>query len=322
MKKLIVLVLAVCCIMPNLFAQQQAGGTRDYSGTYEIHLRNGNAVDIQQLAVNNGIAVIQQNRTGGQNQQWRFERQSDNSYKITNVLSNRLMDVQNSRINANGALVQQWQDNNTMNQRWYIIDVGGGFVKIQNASSGKLLDMSRSNYNTLGHQFHQWDDLGGENQQFRLVQVNAPVVTGRDWSGTYEIHLRNGNVIDIRNFNSDNGVAVIQQNRTGGRNQQWRFERQSDGTYTITNVHSNRVMDVQNSRINENGALVQQWTSNNTANQRWNIVQRGDFVIIQNSGSRRVLDMSRSNYNTLGHQFHQWENLEGENQQFRLVPVN
>jgi hypothetical protein len=81
------------------------------------------------------------------------------------------MDVQNSRINQNGALVQQWANNNTPNQRWRIIQTGQ-FVELQNVASGRFLDMSRSNFNNRGHQFHQWERNNGENQRFRLVRVN------------------------------------------------------------------------------------------------------------------------------------------------------
>jgi len=153
--------------------------------------------------------------------------------------------------------------------------------------------------------------------------VNLAVTQHLDinYTGIWNIQLRNGRYVDIRTQNSNNGTAVIQQDRSGGRSQQWSFERHSDGTYTITNVQSNRVMDVQNSRITQNGALVQQWQNNNTPNQRWRIFTVGEFVMFQNVASGKLLDMSRSNYNNLGHQFHQWDNNGGDNQQFRLQAV-
>jgi len=153
------------------------------------------------------------------------------------------------------------------------------------------------------------------------IDFNLTAVVDRNYTGIWQIQLGNGRYADIRTQNSNNGTAVIQQDRSGGQSQQWSFERHNDGTYTITNVQSNRVMDVQNSRITQNGALVQQWQNNNTPNQRWRIITAGEFVRFQNVASGKLLDMSRSNYNNLGHQFHQWDDNGGENQQFRLEAV-
>jgi len=142
-----------------------------------------------------------------------------------------------------------------------------------------------------------------------------------DFTGTWFIILSNGMAVDIRDHNSNNGVAVHQWTRHNGTSQQWRFTRNNDGTYTITNVRSNRVLDIQNSRIRENGALAQQWQNNNTPNQRWRIIAVGEFFNLQNVASGKNLDMSRSNFNNRGHQFHQWDNNGGENQRFRLERV-
>ena len=153
--------------------------------------------------------------------------------------------------------------------------------------------------------------------------INIQVTQQQDinYTGTWQIQLRNGRYVDIRTLNSNNGTAVIQQDRSGARSQLWIFERHNDGTYTITNAQSDRVMDVQTARITENGARIQQWQNNNTPSQRWRIFTVGEFVMFQNAASGKLLDMSRSNYNNPGHQFHQWDNNGGENQQFRLEAV-
>ncbi|MCL2805150.1 MAG: C10 family peptidase [Treponema sp.] len=153
------------------------------------------------------------------------------------------------------------------------------------------------------------------------INFTVTAAIERNYTGTWRIQLGNGRLVDIREQNSNNGIVVIQQDRNGGRSQQWSFERHNDGTYTITNVQSNRVLEVQNSRIAENGARIQQWQNNNTPGQRWRIITAGEFVRFQNVASGKLLDMSRSNYNNVGHQFHQWDCNAGENQQFRLEAV-
>jgi len=162
---------------------------------------------------------------------------------------------------------------------------------------------------------------GGISYMYLSNQSSQVVYEDINYTGTWRIQLGNGRLVDIREQNTNNGVAVIQQNRNGGRSQLWIFEQHNDRTYTITNAQSNRVMDVQDSRITQNGARVQQWQNNNTPNQRWRIFTDGDFVIFQNAASGKLLDMSRSNYDNPGHQFHQWDNNGGENQKFRLEAV-
>jgi hypothetical protein len=320
--KFIGVMALMLAIIPGLAAQrgqpEQPSRGQDWSGTWEIHTRNGKAIDIRNHNSNNGVAIHQWDRSGRQNQQWQFEMQRDGSYIITNVHSNRVMDVSGGSRN-NGAQIHQWERHGGDSQRWRI-HTDGEWVRLENVNAASFMDVPNGRTDN-GVQMQIWQGQpGNNNQRFRLVRP-TPAVQSRDWSGTYEIHLRNGNVVDIRTTTSDNGVAIIQQARTGRQNQHWQFELQRDGSYIITNAHSGRVMDIQHHRT-ENGVRVHQWTRNNGQHQRWNIIQqRGDFVILQNAMTGLNLDMSRSNYHVTGHQFHQWANNDGENQQFQLVPV-
>ncbi|PIM66165.1 1,4-beta-xylanase, partial [Streptomyces sp. JV178] len=54
----------------------------------------------------------------------------------------------------------------------------------------------------------------------------------------------------------------------GGATQHWKARRNSDGTYTLTNVASGRVLETPRGR-SANGAPVQVWDSNGGTHQRW-----------------------------------------------------
>ena len=60
-------------------------------------------------------------------QLWYFERQSDRSYKITNVGTGKLLDV-SAGAKDNGTDVCVWSDYNGDNQRWYLVEVNGNYV--------------------------------------------------------------------------------------------------------------------------------------------------------------------------------------------------
>jgi endo-1,4-beta-xylanase len=104
------------------------------------------------------------------------------------------------------------------------------------------------------------------------------------------------------------------------RETQWGFERQSDGTYIITNVNSGRVIDVPGGSQTSGEKLVQ-WDRNGGGNQRWKIVQAGDgYVTFVCQYSGKVLDIP-SNTSANGTQVIQWDSNNGDGQKFKLVPV-
>ncbi|MCL2806102.1 MAG: RICIN domain-containing protein [Treponema sp.] len=332
MKKILTGFLMVFCIIGSITAQTRGseqrgqymqGSGQDLTGIYEIELANGMVADLRGISSNNGIAVVQNSRNGAQTQRWRFERLSTGRYIIINMHSGKAMDVEGG-VNQrnNGAKIHQWDVHRGASQQWHIFAGGDGWFGIQNENSKRVLDMSASNFNVVGHQFHQWEETNNtQNKRFRLLRVGEVTSVGPDYSGTYEIHLTNGFVVDLRGISSNNGIAVIQNTRNGGATQRWRFERlsQTDNIYIIINASTGKAIDV-NERSRDNGGRLHQWDTHRAASQQWRVTDAGSgFVRLQNVHSGKMMDMSASNFNNAGHQFHQWENNNGQNQQFRLV---
>ena len=322
--KLIGLMVLALAIMPNLAAQQYMQGSgQDLTGIYEIELRNGMVADLRGVSNNNGIAVVQNNRSGAETQKWRFERLGNGNYIIINMQTGKAMDVEGGRDQRNnGAKIHQWDVHRGASQQWHIFAGADGWFGIQNDNSKRVLDMSASNFNVVGHQFHQWEDTSNtQNKRFRLRKISDVTPVGKDYSGTYEIELTNGMVADLRGINSNNGIAVVQNARNGGATQKWRFERLSptDNIYIIINASTGKAIDVQD-RSTSNGGRLHQWDVHRAASQQWRVaeLQNGFFSFV-NVNSGRVMDMSASNFNNAGHQFHQWEASNGQNQQFKLI---
>jgi TolB-like protein len=144
----------------------------NYSGTWRIVARNGMHIHVQGNKIDNNAAIIIWPAAGGANSQWSFERQSDGTFFITNVHSNKVMDVSwNSK--DNGAQIIQYgkKSSSNDNQRWRIVDVGNGFVKFINVLSGSCLTIPNNTKNRET-QLVQWQDNGSESQHFKLERVN------------------------------------------------------------------------------------------------------------------------------------------------------
>ncbi|MCL2762802.1 MAG: RICIN domain-containing protein [Treponema sp.] len=158
----------------------------------------------------------------------------------------------------------------------------------------------------------------------RIPRGDATPPAQTDYSGTWRIVAKNGMYIHVEGgANATNNGRVFQTwTGTGGTNAQFRFQRQSDGTYIITAVHSGRAMDIQHHKT-ENGVKVHQWALNNTArNQRWHIVDAGGgFISFRNDLTGMFLDVP-GNKTGNGHKLQQWTGNGTPNQQFKLVKVN
>ena len=215
-----------------------------------------------------------------------------------------------------------WYDGDYIDENGFIINHPGRW--------GVNLTFDINEFNTVGGRI---DPDTGRISQTRFAWPDAvmrKVSTATDYSGTWLIVNRNGMAVDIRDHNSNNGVAIHQWTRHGGQSQQWRFERQWDDSYIIVNALSNRVMDIASHNLS-NGTRVHQWTrmSNqdelwgvnlHPRHQRWRILEDGEFVRIQNVYSDCMLDVP-GNVSIRGTQLHQWEENTSGAQQFRLVRV-
>jgi hypothetical protein len=322
--KFIGMLALMLIVIPGLFAQQRG---QDYSGIWQIQAKNGMFICIQGGSSDNGAAVIQHSSPSTPaNTQWRFERQNDGSYTIMNVNSNRFIQVHQSSRETQARIVQQASGGGT-SQQWRVEPVDNQHVKFVNVHSGMVLNIPQSEYTRSQSQLIQQEDLGADRQHFRLVPVAAPpapVTTSnvRDWSGTWQIQAKNGMFICIQGGSRDNGAAVIQHSSPSTpANTQWRFERQSDGSYTIMNLNSRRFMQVHQSSRATQARIVQQASGGGTS-QQWRVEPvDNQHVKFVNVHSGMVLNIPQSEYTRSQSQLIQQEDLGADRQHFRLLQV-
>ncbi|MEV4179219.1 endo-1,4-beta-xylanase [Nonomuraea sp. NPDC049709] len=144
-------------------------GPIDTNAWYVLVNRNsGKALDVYNLATNDGARITQWARNNGNQQQWQFVSSESGWYRLKSRLSGKVLDVYNFST-ANGAAIVQWADGNGTNQQWRVAD-SGGYVRLISRHSSKALEVQGAS-TADGANIVQYDDWNGANQQWQLVRV-------------------------------------------------------------------------------------------------------------------------------------------------------
>ncbi|MFD5322258.1 endo-1,4-beta-xylanase [Streptomyces sp. NPDC127098] len=134
-----------------------------------VNRNSGKALDVYNLATNDGARITQWSRNDQAQQQWQFVDSGGGYYRVRSRHSGKVLDVYNFST-ADGGNIVQWADNNTANQQFQVLDSGGGYVRLINRNSGRAVEVQGAATND-GANVVQYADWGGANQQWQLVRV-------------------------------------------------------------------------------------------------------------------------------------------------------
>ena len=135
----------------------------------------------------------------------------------------------------------------------------------------------------------------------------------------YTIAAANGRVLEVADFNTENGASVRLWSYEGQPWQQ-QFVEAAEGEYRIKNRFTGKVMDLAMSGVS-NGTWVHQWSRTAGAGQRWQIVDAGGGKVkLRNVLADKVIDLVGMRVDN-GTQAQIWQDVFGENQLWRLDPV-
>ncbi|MFD8972885.1 non-reducing end alpha-L-arabinofuranosidase family hydrolase [Streptomyces sp. NPDC059593] len=171
--KRLLAVLAPLLLLATFFGAQPAGAaTVDPNASYVLVNRNsGKALDVYNLATDDGARITQWSRNDQNQQQWQFVDSGGGYFRIKSRHSGKVLDVHNGST-ANGGSIVQWADLNGTNQQWRLADSSDGYVRLIARHSGKALEVqgasTADNANIV-----QYDDWGGTNQQWQFVKVGG-----------------------------------------------------------------------------------------------------------------------------------------------------
>jgi len=163
---------AYTSVLNALNAGNGGGGSTspvDTSASYVLVNRNsGKALDVYNLATNDGARITQWSRNNGSQQQWQFVDSGGGYYRLKSRLSGKVLDV-SGWSTADGAAVVQWADNNAANQQFSIQDIDG-YIQLINRNSAKAIEVQGAS-TADGGNVVQYADWNGANQQWQLVKL-------------------------------------------------------------------------------------------------------------------------------------------------------
>jgi len=137
-----------------------------------IHTGSGKYVTNDQ----DNIAISSE--SGGANQIWHFEKQSDGSYSILSTLDNRCMDVYD-RGTTNGTNVITYPYAGTPNQLWYITGSSQNYV-LRSKCNNLVMDVNGNNSEDgTNVQMYEFNSSGAQYFEIKILEdyTTAPTVT-------------------------------------------------------------------------------------------------------------------------------------------------
>ncbi|MFJ2239213.1 non-reducing end alpha-L-arabinofuranosidase family hydrolase [Streptomyces sp. NPDC087859] len=184
LRRLLAVLAPLLLVATFLGAQPASAASVDPNASYVLVNRNsGKALDVYNLATNDGSRITQWSRNDQAQQQWQFVDSGGGYYRIKSRHSGKVLDLYNWST-ANGGSIVQWTDLNATNQQWRLADSSDGYVRLISRHSNKALEVqgasTADNANIV-----QYDDWGGTNQQWQLVKVGADTPGTCDLPSTY-----------------------------------------------------------------------------------------------------------------------------------------
>ncbi|NUT91759.1 MAG: alpha-L-arabinofuranosidase [Saccharothrix sp.] len=153
-------------------AAPASAATVDTTAWYVLVNRNsGKALDVYNLATNDGARITQWTRNDGNQQQWQFVDSGGGYYRVKSRLSGKVLDVSGAST-ADGAAIIQWSDHNGANQQFRLADSDSGYIRLINRNSNKALEVQGAS-TADGGNVVQYSDWGGANQQWQFVRVGG-----------------------------------------------------------------------------------------------------------------------------------------------------
>lgn len=209
-----------------------------------------------------GNNVVLGEMSGEQNQIWRFDKQNDTSYRITNVATGTCLDDANYGT-ANETNIQVCASNDTTAQRWYLKVVGSGYSLVPKCALNSCIDV-QGGVLTSGQNIQLFQQNGSNAQIFSISpRPSFNAVNKGDTFTAAIIFNATGSAVTAFENNNVGTMSYTEDN-----NQLWNFERMGNRSYKITNVATGKCLDDENFGTADK-TNIQVCQSNNTTAQRW-----------------------------------------------------
>ena len=262
----------------NINVKNLKVATIDQNKEYYIlsSLMKTRAVGTAGSSINNATNILVSTISGADAQKFKFIKNSDGSYRITNSKSGRVLDVYAGATNRRGTNVWLYNSNGTKAQKWYPVKNSDNTYTFY-TPDGTVLDIyAGSTANNANIQIY--DSNGTKAQKFILKDASTLkpaniatdkvlyIFTKKDSSKALDIYA--SSKADFANLD------LYSFNKTGA--QQFKFQKNNDSTYTIKNNNSNKVLHITGNG-SSNGTNVVQYSSINSSAQKWYALQNYSY---------------------------------------------
>ena len=137
----------------------------------------------------------------------------------------------------------------------------------------------------------------------------------------YTISAANGKVVEVADYNIDNGAKIQLMDNANFEWQQWNFVAAGDGVYRIQNRFTGKMMDLALGGVVE-GTWLHQWGRTSGLSQCWALEPtRSGRTRIRNVLADKYIDLVGMNTSN-GAQAQIWNYVSGGNQEWNLVRVD
>ena len=135
----------------------------------------------------------------------------------------------------------------------------------------------------------------------------------------YTISAANGKVVEVADYNIDNGAKIQLMDNANFEWQQWGFVAAGDGVYRIRNRFTGKMMDLDMGGVSD-GTRVHQWEGAQASSQLWVVEPTNDGrVKIKSNLAGKLLDPGMATEN--GTVLQIWADVNGDNQFWTIDEV-
>ncbi len=247
----------------------------DTSRKYRIGLGDGRVLAQATGSATTSVAAT----TGSDREAWQFSANGDGSYRIANAATGQSLGVDAVQQGRAWGAKPMVTSAATVGQQWFVIPGKNGTFRLVNRYSGLVLGLSgTASRRAETTPLRSWTDTSGSpvgggrtaaEQTLKFTDAGVGTLDG--------IHTlaASGKNLDDPDSSTAAGTPLVTWSPNQGANQKWRFARQADGSYTLTNAHSKLCADVEGGSTAA-GTRVVQWTCTGGTNQRWTVAKQAD----------------------------------------------
>ena len=217
---------------------------------------------------------------------WLFVKLSDGSYIIKNQNNGYVLTVANNS-DANSANVTVAAYAETSGQKWFIYGTSSGYTLLPACSGDKYLDVA-NDATADGTNIAIYTGDNSNAQAFTLTtgtyfDLVNPIDVGTNFIG----HIASGTQgLSLTGVN-----AMYETASSSDKTQQYYFERQSDGSYKLTNVRNRYVLTANGTTAGSKVKVITEESSD----QRWFVYIKEGKYLFRAANTSYVLGASGTN---------------------------